>query len=442
MKEKLFREEAENIKVPKDDVLKAIHLGMEKGDRIKGKHPRFRKHMYFITAAAITLLSTTLLVPSISHVLAEAPIVGGIYEKFNDVVGRNLESQKLITQLNEKATNRGIDVSITRSYFDGAVVGVTFDVEGKSKKDQNGNLIAFYEIFNGDERVSETKEITYLTETKSGWTGHIQISYPYSELPSDSTLPLTFMSFGEKEGSWKFDVPIKQLPYEKVALNKNSVSSIQDIKVQFDTLIKGNSSAAIDYSFRLPGDKDYLSLEILDDKQELVYETSNEILEDQKGRLTFLKDISAESKYIIVKPEIRFHEEDQFISLNHSTPIEINSERQELSVLMEQMIVEGNQFLIDFQVNSGNREGREFMLFQDFARTDVTLVKDSRKDIYEESIEHKIKVLDKKSLRFRSTFNLKNLNDFNPDDYVVRVRLGSLTSNLPLELDPVRIDLN
>lgn len=440
MKEKLFREEAENIKVPKDDVLRAIHLGMEKGDRIKGKKPRFRKYMYFTTAAAITLLSSTLLVPSISHVLAEAPIVGGLYEKFNDVVGRNLESQKLITQLNEKATNKGIDVSITSSYFDGAVVGVTFDVEGKAKKDQEGNLIAFYEIFNGDERISETKEITYLKETKIGWTGHIQISYPYSDLPSDSTLPLTFMSIGEKEGTWKFDVPIKQLSYEKVTLDE--VSSKQDIKVHYDTLIKGNSSAALDYSFQLPGAKDNISFEILDDKQEPVYETSGDVVDHQKGRVTFLKDIKSVTDYIVVIPEVRFYEEDQFITLNQTTPIKIASDRQELSVNVEQMKVEGDLFIIDVQVNNGDRKGREFMLFQDFARTDVTLVKDSRKGIHEESIEHKIKVLDKKSLRFRSTFNLKNLNDFNPDDYVVRVRLGSLASNLPLELDPVRIDLN
>ncbi|MBM6616877.1 DUF4179 domain-containing protein [Bacillus suaedaesalsae] len=437
MKEKLFHEEAKKLNVPKDEVLAAINLGIEKGEKAKSK-PSSRRVPFIISAAATVMIVSSLLVPSISHVLAEAPIVGGMYEKFNDVVGRSLESQQLITQLDEKATSRGIDVSITSSYFDGAVVGVTFEVEGKVKKDRDGNVIGFYEIFNGDSRISETRELVYLKESKDGWSGQIQISYPYSDLPANTTLPLTFMSFGEKEGTWRFDVPIKQLPYEEVALDVEREIPDLDLKLKLHTLIKGNSSAAIDYSVYLPEKFDDIRFEVSDQDR-----TSNQIYNRQsglnKGRLTILQDVSGE--YLEVVPQFTLHEVDQFITLNQLTPVKIISNRQDLSVQIENMKVDGEQFTIDFQVNNGDRKGREFSLFDGFARSDVTLVKETRKEIYEEPIEHTISVLDKKSLRFRSTFNLKDINDFNKNDYVVRVSLGALSTNLPIELEPIKIDL-
>ncbi|KAA0546082.1 DUF4179 domain-containing protein [Bacillus sp. BGMRC 2118] len=440
MKEKLFHEEANKIHVPKEDVLAAISVGIEKGEREKKTKPLKRKS-FILTAAASVLIGSSLVVPSISHVLAEAPIVGGFYEKFNDVVGRNLESQQLITELDEKATSRGIDVAITSSYFDGAVVGVTFDVKGKIRKDRDGNVIGLYEIFNGDSRISETKELVYLQETKDGWTGQIQISYPYSDLSEDTTLPLTFMSFGNKEGTWKFDVPIKQLPYEEVDLDKVSESSTEGLNVKFNTLIKGNASAAIDYSFSFPREKANVSLEIYDDKQDPIHQTTNQRMDKQKGRVTILKNIQEVSDYIEVYPKISFQEDDRFLTLDQSSPIEIKSNRHGHSFKIEEMKVTGDQFIIDFQVNNGERKGREFMLFHSFARTDVTLVKESRKEIYEEPLEHTIEVLDKKALRFRSKFDLENISDFKKNDYVVRVRLNSLISNIPLELEPIKIDL-
>ncbi len=57
-------------------------------------------------------------------------------------------------------------------------------------------------------------------------------------------------------------------------------------------------------------------------------------------------------------------------------------------------------------------------------------------------MKHSVKVLDKEKLIFRSTIEFSNGKNFGEDQYVVRVSLGDLSGNLPVELEPVKIQLN
>ena len=108
--------------------------------------------------AATIIISSSFISPTISRVMADVPLLGKIYLSFNDLVGRNLESQKLITALNETSSNKGIDVSITSAYYDGAIIGVTFNVKGDLKTEKNGEVFGFYEIFDGKGGISTVKK--------------------------------------------------------------------------------------------------------------------------------------------------------------------------------------------------------------------------------------------------------------------------------------------
>jgi len=57
-------------------------------------------------------------------------------------------------------------------------------------------------------------------------------------------------------------------------------------------------------------------------------------------------------------------------------------------------------------------------------------------------MKHSIKVLDEDDLRFRSTFEIGTVSNFSKDNYVIRLNLNSLSSNMPVELETVKIDLN
>ncbi|WP_144554390.1 DUF4179 domain-containing protein [Bacillus sp. X1(2014)] len=445
MEKNLFSEEYEKIEVPKEDVIHAIKKGVKRAN-LTNKPRKKRVIVFSAAAAAAIFISSGFIFPTMSKVLADMPLVGHL---FRDLIGENLASQKLITQLNEKASYGGIDVAITSAYYDGAVIGVTFDVKGSVEADKEGRLAGFYEIFDGDKSIAETKEIVQMEPVEKGFTGHIQLSYPKTSLPADTTFPIEFLSIGEKKGSWRFNVPIRQLPFEKVTINK--VSMKDDFKVQIDSIINGKASTAINYTATYPriGKHDQIRMELKDDKGNPIHPISSSSLErrqtgDQmmiKGRTNILQPLKGKTGFVEIHPQVAISEPYQFVLLDEETPTLIKSDRQNLSVMVEKMTVKDKSFTLDFQVNSGDKRDRGFMFFHNFARNDVTLVKESRKKIYEKPIKHTIITLDKKKLRFRSTFDISKMGEFHPDQFVVRVSLNSLAMNMPLELDPVKIEI-
>jgi Domain of unknown function (DUF4179)/Family of unknown function (DUF5643) len=451
MEKNSFQEVYEKIEVPQEDVLKSIQKGRNRSD--SDAHKTKKKTAVWSTVAAATLfVSSSFLSPSLSHVMADVPILGKVYETFNDSVGRSLESQELITELNQTASNKGIDVSITNAYYDGAVVGVTFKAKGKMNQEENGQVAGFYEIFDGNEGISDSKEYVYMEPADDGYIGHIQLSYPKSELPSDTTFPLEFKTIGGKEGNWRFNVPIKQLPYETVTLDQERSNELSDVNVHFDSIILGKASTAINYTATFPvqGKHDQVRLEVYDDKgNEMNLSMDGIDLEttkngDQyivKGRSIIPQSVKEKTKYLEIHPKVALNEKDQFVPLNASTPAEAKAARQNLSVTIEDITVDDNTLAVDFQWNNGDAVNKDFSFFKDFAQHDVILVKESEKEIYEEPIKHSVKTLQKDELRFRSTFDISQLDDFDLNTYVMRAGLGQLSANIPVELNEVKVDL-
>ncbi|UXH43285.1 DUF4179 domain-containing protein [Rossellomorea vietnamensis] len=451
MEKNSFQEAYEKIEVPQEDVLKSIRKGRNRAD--SDAHKTKKKTAIWSSVAAATLfVSSSFLSPSLSHVMADVPILGKVYETFNDSVGISLQSQELITELNQTASSKGIDVSITNAYYDGAVVGVTFKAKGKMNTEDNGQVAGFYEIFDGNEGISDSKEYVHMEPADDGYIGHIQLSYPKSELPSDTTFPLEFKTIGGQEGSWRFDVPIKQLPYETVTLDQERSDELSDVNVHFDSVILGKASTAINYTATFPvqGKHDQMRLEVYDDKgNEMNLSMDGIDLEttkngDQyivKGRSILPQSVIGETKYLEIHPKVALNTKDQFVPLNASTPTEVKAARQNLSVTIEDITVDDNTLAVDFQWNNGDAVNKDFSFFKDFVQHDVILVKASEKEIYEEPIKHSVKTLQKDELRFRSTFDISQLDDFSLNSYVLRAELGSLSANIPVELDEVKIEL-
>ncbi|WP_226658876.1 DUF4179 domain-containing protein [Pseudalkalibacillus hwajinpoensis] len=453
MKENLYKDQYDKIDVPEDELVRSIQSGIDQADGKRSfKRQRNIKRSIVSTAAAV-VLSATFLSSNVSNALADVPVIGEAYHVFNDMVGRNLTSQQLVTELDEKSSGKGLDVMMTSAYYDGAVIGVSFKVVGDVKEDEFREVNGFYEIYGGNEAISDSKEIVPLEKSGDDYIGQIQLAYPGKELPANTSFPLEFKRIGEKEGSWKFDVPVEQLPYEEVELDQVRSNEQADVAVQFNSIIEGQASTAINYTgtFPLEGKHDQVRLEVVDENGEQVnvsrdgidLETSQE--NDHivvKGRSIIPENLKERTDYIEIQPKVALSGvEDQFIHLSEKLPIKIESTRQDHVISVNDMKVDGEKVTLDFQINNG-RNDRYFEFYEDMARNEVLLVKESRKDIYEEPLKHTVKVLDKEKLSFRSTFDVSKLKGFNENNYVVRVSLGTLSSNLPVELEPVKIELN
>jgi hypothetical protein len=266
MDKNTFFNKINEVEVPKEDVLQAIKLGVSRAvqEASPNKRNPILNAWISATVAAGILVASTLIVPSFSKVLADAPVIGGWYAGFNDVVGRTLEEQKLVTKLNQTFSSNGIDVALKSAYYDGYLIGISFDVKGEIR-DRDGYFYALYELFNGDPHADETKELTTLEKTKNGYTGHIRIVYPYKDLPKNNTIPVSFERIGEKEGSWQFDVPVQQNPVEKHLFeNKESTNPEGNVIFNVDSVIYGKASTAIIYRVTYPKGELDSSIRMLD----------------------------------------------------------------------------------------------------------------------------------------------------------------------------------
>ncbi|MFT9596208.1 DUF4179 domain-containing protein, partial [Mesobacillus sp.] len=314
MEKKMFHESVDQIDVPEDDVLKAIQTGVRKGSKIKSKQKsRLKVLGASVAAAAVMFVSSGFIVPSVGNVMADIPFLAKLYE--HDKVAGNLASQQLITELNEKAAFDGIDVRVTDAYYDGAIIGVTFDVKGEVKGDED-EIYAFYEIFDRDPNIEETMELVKLLPIEGGYKGHIQLSYPRAELPAETTLPFNIIGIGEinnnwkdEQGKWNFDVPIKQLPFETAALGQ--ASELGDYKITFEKLITGKSSTAIEYTLSYPEGGPRVMIDLFDDKgRQIIGGTSDAKIERKikNGTVTEKRRITIpmvpDSDFIEVQPAL------------------------------------------------------------------------------------------------------------------------------------------
>lgn len=319
MKEGWHLEKYNAIEVPEKEVREAIRAGIRKAGLSVSKKKRRKTGPLLLSAAAAALfLASGIFLSPVADALAKVPFIGQLYGNFDDLVGKHLESQQLITRLNQSAADKGIKVKITSAYYDGAILGATFDVNGKVKGNGSDPPYAFYEIFGGDERISDSKELVRLEPKGKGFTGHIRLYYPASDLPENATFPLAFKAIGETEGAWKFNVPVEQLPYEKLKMDKEV--SKQGIRIHFDSMIVGKASTAIDYTAIFPkgGEENQVRLEIYDDDGEIKSLMDGIDLEVKKegqqvivkGRTIILQPLNGDRPSLTVYPKVALAGED------------------------------------------------------------------------------------------------------------------------------------
>ncbi|SFG28851.1 DUF4179 domain-containing protein [Sporolactobacillus nakayamae] len=452
-----FKKETNKIDVPKDRVMNAIHQGIEEADVAPRKRHRKLTGGLVTSGAAAALIAFSFLSPSVSRVLAEVPILSAIYGRAYDSIGQNLSNQKLVTELNQSATDKGIKVTITSAYYDGASIGLTFKASGPIKVDDNGeqgkNFIAFYEIFGGDLKIDESQELAVTSVQGKRYTGHVQINYPQKELPKKATLPITFKEIGDKKGIWAFNVPIKQLPKETVKVSAESRSKDGKIKVRYESVVFAKSSTFINYQVILPDklNQDYIELEnIYDDQGREVQQLSDGHLEKfQKGnqsiinrRLTIPSSLKNKTKTLTVHPVNRINEQPQFVSPFEKLPVTVRSEKTNSAIRIEEMFIKNGHFTVIYQIDLGDKKNEWGIHFLKTAiKDDLLVVKKRNKNSNQNPMEHSVTVLDKDKLRFSSTFGASRADRIN-GDYLLRVSFNGLNNNLPEELSPATLSLD
>jgi len=459
-----------NIDFPEKEVMTAITHGIEKGRRTKKIRKRkiVLKASIFPTAAAIFMLASGFVFSPMTQVLAKVPIIGFIYENVGSSVGKELFKSNLVTEINEKATNNGVDVTITSAYYDGNIIGITFEVNGKnvsikSGEKSNGPESSYsYYLFNGDEQKQWGTRISSLIKTENGYGGTIEFYSPYYQLPENFSLPLTFTSIGSVNGEWKFDIPVKKAPYEKLAMQAESISKDGQYTLQMNSIIKGKATTLLEYKTIIPKDakQDEIRISVFNDKGERLSKNSINVIESYEHsgltettiRELFNSKINKGSKYLMVYPEIRKYEKDTLKSIEN-TPFVIKSNRFDYKLIVNDVNLFDNELTINYQIENVNTNQIRLDIVKNFADL-IQLIKSNQikfdkhgeldqEQILKFAIQNKqLQLVDRENLQFQSTFKIENLEEFDMKDFSILVPFRILSLNDPIKMEPIKIKLN
>ncbi|MFJ7969894.1 DUF4179 domain-containing protein [Psychrobacillus sp. NPDC096389] len=271
MQKNLFKD----IEIPKEEILHAIDTGIERGEKARHiKKPKgvLKRTSFFTSVAAAMILASGFVFSPVTNVLAQVPILGSIYEKYQMPIGQELASDQLLTEINETVEDQGVSMSITSIFYDGQYVGLTFKANGESLPNSiDGERTPVsgyaYEMF---DRTDETTwwggSIGALTKQDNGYTGAMILENPNSDSVDSLTLPITFTNIAGVQGEWSFNLPVEKLPAKEFNIAQ-SVSSVNEAyRIHFDKIVVGQTNAILSYGILNTAgvEGEQLELKILD----------------------------------------------------------------------------------------------------------------------------------------------------------------------------------
>lgn len=468
MDEKQFEKEISRIEVPQFEVFQAIDKGIKNGRKAKRGSKKFNaKTVGAVTSvAASAFLASGLVFAPVSNVLAAVPVIGSIYEKFGLQIGSELEESDLITQLNQAASSNGVDVTVTGAYYDGNVMGITFVAEGEelsteTNTDAGPEAGYAFELFDGSEPNQWASAMTELKEAAEGYTAAMEFYNPEADLTADFNLPLTFNSIGGVEGKWKFDIPLEQISAKTILTDAESQLKGTAYSLHMDSVVKGKATTMLNYETNLPldGAGDEIRLTVFDDLgNRLSKSHADVLLESESGdgiqqdvRELFSGKIDDEAKYLLVQPEVVRYEEETIHALDGlSAPFTVESDRFDHSILVNNVEQEGNQVTIDYTIQNledGNLPEDLIQNFADFivlVKSDDVVLDEAGERDFGQLMENRIqgvaaKQASGKPYRYQTTFTVDE--NFSLDDYSLMVPFGTLSSNQPIEMPAIKIEL-
>ncbi|WP_260289007.1 DUF4179 domain-containing protein [Peribacillus aracenensis] len=252
MDNKEVKSAIEKIVVPKEKVFDAI----DKGLKMSGQGRKIKKKKVLAgSAAAAALLGITIasgfVNPTMNKVLANTPLIGGIFQEFNDSMGVELANQDAVTELNQSLTKNGVTVKLTSAYFDGNVVSITGFVDEDVEKGHNEKgEVSFdvnFEHNKGDHDPWLNGKSNDIKKVENGYNFQWKMVYPYKSFKENFTLPITIHNINGIKGEWNFDIPIQQEKNRTLAINQEQGYPEDEVKIRIKEILTAKASSSLIY---------------------------------------------------------------------------------------------------------------------------------------------------------------------------------------------------
>ncbi|MFJ5748600.1 DUF4179 domain-containing protein [Peribacillus frigoritolerans] len=430
MDNKEVKSAIEKIVVPKEKVFGAI----DKGLKMSGQGRKIKKKKVLAgSSAAAALLGITIasgfVNPTMNKVLANTPLIGGIFQEFNDSMGVELANQDAVTELNQSLTKNGVTIKLTSAYFDGNVVSITGFVDEDVEKGHNEKgEVSFdmnFEHNKGDNDPWLNGKSTDIRKVKGGYNFQWKMEYPYKSFKENSTLPITIHNINGIKGEWNFDIPIQQEKNSTLVIDQEQGYPDDEVKIRIKEILTAKASSSLVYeTVEKYKRDDIIILKAVDDKGN-VYRFGNQtVLEDSEQEdgyqstmrremtklnsditsLTFYPQLSA------ADPKVQ-----QLLNIKSFT---LKSTRFNLGLQVNDVTQKGEKLVIDYQLtglpknlSKGKLETINHNLKYLFWLVDKEYLTKIDPENPWPPKKHgipfnKVKMIDKETAHFQSTFDL------------------------------------
>jgi hypothetical protein len=466
MDNKKFNRAVEQIPVPKEKVFSAISKGVNK-DIKRGK--RKKKKVLAGVVAAAALLGITVVSgfvsPQINKVLANTPLIGGIFQEFNDSMGVELANQNAVTELNQSMTKNQVTVKLSSAYFDGNVVSITgFVDEGVEKGKNEIREVSFdvnFEDYEGDNDPWLNGMSKDIKKVENGYNFQWKMNYPYKTFKKSSTLPITIHTINGIKGEWNFDIPIQQKESRTLAFDHKQGYLEDKVTILIKEIISAKASSSLIYETVQKYKSDDIRLTKAIDEKGNVYRfgngTSLDESEQEDGYHTTTRiemtRLKPAVKSLTFYPQI--HVADLKVEqLLDKKMFTLKSERLKLGLQVNNIVQKDNKLVVDYQFTgiSGGLSKHQLELFENNLQYEFLLVDKE----YIDSIDpenpvpsenhsirmNEVKTIDKKKAHFQSTFDLngdERIKNFKLENIILQFDFSNFVP--AEELKPFTVEL-
>jgi hypothetical protein len=467
MDNKEVKSAIDKIVVPKEKMFNAI----DKGLKMSSKSRKTKKKKVFAcsAAAAVALLGITIasgfINPTMNKVLAKAPLIGGIFQEFDDAMGVELANQGAVTQLNQSLTKNGVTVKLTSAYFDGSIVSITGFVDGEVENRQNEKgEVSFdvnFEHNKGDNDPWLRSKSNDIKKVESGYNFQWKMEYPYESFKGNFTLPVTIHNINGIKGEWNFNIPIQQEKNSTLVLNHEKEYPNDEVKILIKEILTAKASSSLVYETveKYKGD-DIIISKAVDDKGNVYRFGNKTVLEDSKQEDEYHSSVRTEMSKL----------NSSATSITFYPHLSIAVPKVEQLLDKKSFTLKSHRINVGLQVNEVTQKGEKLVVDYQFTGLPKNL-SHHKLDIINHNLEYafwlvdekyisridpenpwppknhgtpfnKVKMIDKATAHYQSTFDLnrdEKIKNFKLENTILLFNFSTFASSE--DLKPFTVDL-
>lgn len=466
MDNKELNDAIDQIPVPKEKVFNAISKGINR-DEVRG-HGKKRKVLASVATTAALLgitLASGFINPTMNNVLANTPLIGVIFQEFNDSTGVDLAYQNAVTELNQAITKNGVTVKLTSAYFDGSVVSITGIVEEEVEKGENEKgEVSFnvnFEHYEGDHDPWLDGKSTAITKGENGYTFQWKMKFPYKSFNENFTLPITIHDINGIKGEWNFNIPIQQDENTILALNHEHSYTEDGVKIRIqDILIAKASSSLVYETVKKYKDDDFIISKAIDDEGNVYRFGNRTFLQDsEQGDVyhstvrTEMPKLNSNATSLTFYPQLNIADPkiEQLLDRKSFT---LKSERLNFALQVNDVTQSGEKLVVDYHLTGLPKNLSQDKLDIINHNLEYAFWLVDKKHITKIDPENpwppenhgipfnKVELLDKATAHFQSTFNLKGeekIKNFKLENTILLFDFSSFISSKDLKPFTVKL---